>query len=176
MTDQNQPNQQTNQQPNQQMGQASTQQTNQTPGQTAGQQNGQAQAGYWQQPASNPNGQAAGQQAAPQPQQAQGYAPQQPVRQSDASLTLGTWVVTVLLSCIPIVGIIMLFIWGFDSTTAPARRNYARAMLIWKAVAIVILLVCGSALAVLIAQISGAYYDYDPYDMSYMMSTAMQMA
>lgn len=132
-------------------------------------QNQTGQAGYWNQPTPGQT-QQQNQQATYQQPVAPGQ-PVQPVRQSDASLTLGTWVVTVLLTMIPIVGIVMLFIWGFDSTTAPARRNYARAMLIWKAVEIVLFLICGSALILFLEQIFG-YYDSSMYDygMDYMMS------
>ena len=43
-----------------------------------------------------------------------------------------------LIAAIPVVNIIMLFIWGFGSDTAFAKRNWARAQLIWVAVAIAV--------------------------------------
>lgn len=43
-------------------------------------------------------------------------------------LSVGGWILTFVLLAIPLVNIIMLFIWAFDATSA--RRNFARAQLI----------------------------------------------
>lgn len=53
-------------------------------------------------------------------------------------VTLGDWMVTILLTAIPIVNIIMLFVWGFSSNTHPSKANWAKASLIWLAIVIVI--------------------------------------
>lgn len=49
----------------------------------------------------------------------QGIAPQ---------MSVGSWVITFLILAIPLVNIIMMFIWAFDATSQ--RRNFARAYLI----------------------------------------------
>jgi heme/copper-type cytochrome/quinol oxidase subunit 2 len=46
-------------------------------------------------------------------------------------VSLGQWMVTILLVAIPIVNIVMLFIWGFSSDTQPSKANWAKASLIW---------------------------------------------
>lgn len=46
-------------------------------------------------------------------------------------VTLGEWLVTMLITVIPIVNIIMLFVWGFGSNTNPSKANWAKATLIW---------------------------------------------
>lgn len=56
-------------------------------------------------------------------------------------VTLGEWMVTILLTAIPIVNIIMLFVWGFSSNTHPSKANWAKASLIWLAIVIVIYIV-----------------------------------
>ncbi len=56
-------------------------------------------------------------------------------------VTLGDWMVTILLTAIPIVNIIMLFVWGFSSNTHPSKANWAKASLIWLAIVIVIYVV-----------------------------------
>ncbi len=57
-----------------------------------------------------------------------------PVQSSD-SMTLGSWVGTVLLTNLfGIISIILLFVWGFSDTTPIAKKNYCRAMLICKAI------------------------------------------
>lgn len=45
-------------------------------------------------------------------------------------LSLGSWVITVLLVAIPLINIIMLFVWAFGGNE-DERKNFARASLIW---------------------------------------------
>ena len=78
-------------------------------------------------------------------QYAQGY--QQPYQQqyqrppqqmhipTDAVTGTGEWMLTLFLVAIPIVGFIMLLIWSFGSNTAPSKKNWARATLIWTLIA-----------------------------------------
>jgi hypothetical protein len=44
-------------------------------------------------------------------------------------MTVGSWLLTFLIQMIPLVGFIMLFVWGFGDGTRPARRTYAQAVL-----------------------------------------------
>lgn len=55
-----------------------------------------------------------------------------------APVSLGDWMITMLILCIPLVGIIMLFVWGFADGTHPSKRNFCRAYLIWVLIGIVI--------------------------------------
>ncbi len=45
-------------------------------------------------------------------------------------VSLGDWIITLIVLMIPIVGIVMLFVWGFSSGTHPSKQNYCRAALI----------------------------------------------
>lgn len=54
-------------------------------------------------------------------------------------MTVGDWLITTLILIIPIVNIVMLFIWGFGNPDP--RRNYARASLIWMAICVVLMLI-----------------------------------
>lgn len=54
-------------------------------------------------------------------------------------MTVGDWLITTLILIIPIVNIVMLFIWSFGNPDP--RRNYARASLIWMAISIVLMLI-----------------------------------
>ncbi|MCM1055496.1 MAG: hypothetical protein NC394_08245 [Bacteroides sp.] len=78
-----------------------------------------------------------GQQQYSQPYQQpyqQGYG--MPVQGGD-QMTLGSWVGTILLTNLfGIISIILLFVWGFSDTTPPAKKNYCRAMLIYQAIMI----------------------------------------
>jgi len=51
-------------------------------------------------------------------------------------VTVGDWVLTYLIAAIPLVGIVMLFVWAFGSDTNPNKANWAKAALIWAAIAI----------------------------------------
>ena len=44
-------------------------------------------------------------------------------------VTVGDWVLTYLIAAIPLVGIIMLFIWAFGNDTNPNKANWAKAAL-----------------------------------------------
>jgi hypothetical protein len=52
-------------------------------------------------------------------------------------VTVGNWMVTMLLMCIPIVNIVLLFVWGFGSNTLVSKANWAKASLIWFLISIV---------------------------------------
>ena len=53
------------------------------------------------------------------------------------------WILTLLLTFIPIVNIIMLFIWAFGSGHNPSKSNWAKAALIWAAVFMVFYVILG---------------------------------
>jgi len=60
-------------------------------------------------------------------------------KQPSGDMSVGEWLITMLIMIIPIVNIVMLFIWGFGSPDK--RRNYARASLIWMAISIVLVII-----------------------------------
>jgi len=53
-------------------------------------------------------------------------------------MSLKDWVITMLLTLIPMVGFIMLFVWGFSDSANPNKKNWARAALIMLAVSTVL--------------------------------------
>jgi heme/copper-type cytochrome/quinol oxidase subunit 2 len=53
-------------------------------------------------------------------------------------MSFGDWIVTMLLLIIPVVNIVLLFIWAFGSKTNINKRNYARANLLFMAIALVL--------------------------------------
>lgn len=54
------------------------------------------------------------------------------VRQVDNSvMSIKDWLITMLITAIPLVGIIMLFVWAFGDGTNQNKANYAKASLIW---------------------------------------------
>ncbi|UKS25155.1 hypothetical protein LOZ80_26655 [Paenibacillus sp. HWE-109] len=61
-------------------------------------------------------------------------------QQTAPVLSVKNWMLTILLLAIPIVNIILLFVWAFSSGENPNKANYAKASLIWAAIGIVLYL------------------------------------
>ena len=59
-------------------------------------------------------------------------------QQKEAPISVGDWVITILVASLPLIGIIMLFIWGFGSGTPKSKANYAKAALIWLGIVMVL--------------------------------------
>ena len=57
---------------------------------------------------------------------------------SSETVSMGDWIVTMILSSIPIVGIIMILVWAFGGGAKPSKKNYARAMIIMAIIGIVL--------------------------------------
>jgi len=55
---------------------------------------------------------------------------------NQVSVKTGEWVLTLLITAIPLVGFIMLFVWAFGSGTNESKANWAKATLIWFAIVI----------------------------------------
>ena len=65
-------------------------------------------------------------------------------------MSIGNWIATSLICAIPIVGFIMLFVWGFGSNTQPSKANWAKAALIMVGISIVLsFLFLGSLLGIM---------------------------
>ena len=58
--------------------------------------------------------------------------------QSYEPISVKDWVITILITAIPLVGLIMLFVWGFGSDTHPSKGNWAKATLIWYLIGIIL--------------------------------------
>lgn len=56
-------------------------------------------------------------------------------------VSTGNWVITLLITAIPLVNIVMLFVWAFSSETNASKSNWAKASLIWLAIVLGIYIV-----------------------------------
>ena len=65
---------------------------------------------------------------------------------SDSSMSVKDWLITLLITVIPIVGFVMLFVWAFGSGAPASKANWAKAVLIFYAIMIVLYFVFGAAL------------------------------
>jgi len=57
---------------------------------------------------------------------------------TDQTVSLGDWILTMILSGIPLVGLIMLFVWAFGGGAKVSKQNYARAVLILAIICIIL--------------------------------------
>ncbi len=55
-------------------------------------------------------------------------------------VSVGNWMLTLFLVGLPLVGIILLFVWAFGSNTPVSKANWAKATLLWALIAIVLYL------------------------------------
>ncbi len=51
--------------------------------------------------------------------------------------SVGSWMLTLFVAGIPLVGFIYLLVLALGSGSSPAKRNYARAMFIWQIIALI---------------------------------------
>ena len=56
-------------------------------------------------------------------------------------VSVGNWMLTFLLVCIPLVGLVMLFVWAFGSNTPVSKANWAKAALIWTLIATILYII-----------------------------------
>ncbi len=101
------------------------------------------------------NQQQYGQQNFNQPYQAPVY---QPNIEDQSVLSVGQWMVTMLLLALPCVGLIMAFVWAFGQGNVH-RKNFCRAHLIWMAIALAIYLVLVIILVAMGLSMSDVLYD-----------------
>jgi len=53
-------------------------------------------------------------------------------------VTVGNWLLTALLMCIPLINVILLFVWAFGSNTPISKANWAKAALIWAVISVIL--------------------------------------
>ena len=55
--------------------------------------------------------------------------------------TVGSWMLTLFVCGIPVIGVIYLLVLAFGSSATPSKRNFARATLIWALIALAVTVV-----------------------------------
>lgn len=83
----------------------------------------------------------------------------QPGRVSE-EVSVKDWIITMLITAIPIVGLIMLFVWAFGDTNQPSKKNWAIATLIWYAIVIVLVIIFFIIFGAIIAAMFGGMSAY----------------
>lgn len=93
----------------------------------------------------------------------QNFPPQQNGKVAPV-MSVGAYIGTLIVFAIPVVNIIMIFVWAFGSSTNPNRKNYARALLILSIIGIVLSIVfsifIGPFFTRFLSDIFGDLYSY----------------
>lgn len=63
------------------------------------------------------------------------------------TLSVGDWMIILLLISIPVINIIMLFVWALSSDTNETKSNFAKAVLMWFVVIIILWILLFASLA-----------------------------
>jgi hypothetical protein len=74
-------------------------------------------------------------------------------------MTIGDWIVTFIISYIPLVGFIMLFVWAFGDGTHPSKKTWAQAALIMVLIFIILSIVFFGIFASILGGIFSGYYE-----------------
>jgi hypothetical protein len=91
----------------------------------------------------------------------QTYAPQPPAysgQPESESLRVGQYIGMLLLMFVPILSVILLFMWSFGGSINLNKKNFARAMLIVSAIGIVLSIIFSTALIGIMGELFGGYY------------------
>ena len=75
-------------------------------------------------------------------------------------MTIGDWIITFIITYIPLVGFIMLFVWAFGDGTHPSKKTWAQAALIMVAISIILAIVFFGLLASILGGIFSNYSSY----------------
>lgn len=80
------------------------------------------------------------------------------VENTEVPMTLGDWMLTLLLLYLPIVNIVMLIIWSVDSKTSTTKKHFAWATLIFMAIGIVLSIIFSSIMMAFVAAMMQSMY------------------
>ena len=73
-------------------------------------------------------------------------------------VSIGNWMISMIITSIPLVNIIVLFVWAFNKNTHPSKSNWAKATLMFIAIVVVFYLVLAIGLGIGMATASSQPY------------------
>ena len=81
----------------------------------------------------------------------QNYVPNPEYAKQQSVVSIGEWVITFILMAIPVVNFVMIFVWAFGGGTSASKANWAKAILIFWLIGIVLAVIFWSVFAALFA-------------------------
>lgn len=81
---------------------------------------------------------------------------------SSNDMTIGKWLLLFLISSIPMVGLIMLFVWAFSNDGNTTRQTYCKATLLWSLIMVGVVIVLYGGMFLCIGSIVGMdeFFEY----------------
>ena len=73
-------------------------------------------------------------------------------------VTFKEWMITILLMALPVVNIVMLFVWAFGGGASISKANFAKASLVWMAIGIVLSIILYATIFAALLAGYDAYY------------------
>ena len=70
-------------------------------------------------------------------------------------VSLVDWIITLIITAIPVINIIMLCVWAFGNWTAKSKSNWAKANLIFMLIGVILLIIFWGAIAALVLGAAG---------------------
>ncbi|MEG1069644.1 MAG: zinc-ribbon domain-containing protein [Ruthenibacterium sp.] len=82
---------------------------------------------------------------------------------NDDPVTMGEWMLDLIVLNIPLLGFIMTFVWGFGTSAKPSLRNFARAMLVFKVILFILTVLLIVLFVTALLAEPQIYYQYSGY-------------
>ena len=83
------------------------------------------------------------------------------LQQNYKPMTIGDWLITFLIQIIPLVGLVMLFVWAFGDGSHPSKKTWAQASLLWIVIMIVLAIIFFAAVwGFIMSFFGGMDYNY----------------
>ena len=72
-------------------------------------------------------------------------------------MSLGDWIITFIITYLPLVGFIMLFVWAFGDGAHPSKKTWAQATLIMMVIVIVLMIIFFGVIASILGSFVGGF-------------------
>lgn len=72
-------------------------------------------------------------------------------------MSIGDWLITFIITAIPLVGFIMMFVWAFGDGTHPSKKTWAQAYLIMMVIIIILMIIFFTVFASILSSLVGGY-------------------
>jgi succinate dehydrogenase/fumarate reductase cytochrome b subunit len=86
--------------------------------------------------------------------QHQNYQSNYNVVKNQSVVSIGDWIITIILMAIPFINLIMLFVWAFGNGTPESKANWAKATLIFYLIGIILVVLFWGSIAAMVGMAS----------------------
>lgn len=86
----------------------------------------------------------------------QDYAMNSP--ELEEPVSVGEWLITMLVMCVPCVNIIMMFVWAFSEDTKKSKSNFFKSALIWLGISMLLSFILAFVMGSVIASTVNYFY------------------